>query len=312
MTLRTAFFTALTLFFTGTMLSAQNPRTPFPKADRERLTLMEDTLALLGHLSVNDSLEDNRFGATRLMIPLLVEALKVPRSFQYPFERLKTISIQYAPDSTFRVFTWQLFVSDNEYRYYGAIQMNAPDLKLFPLVDRSFRMESPETETLGPDNWYGALYYGIRKLERPEGAYYLLFGYDAFSFFRRRKVMEVLQFDAEGKPVFGAPVIPQTVSGPEGRKRMVLEYTAEASVRLNWDETMGLIVFDHLIPVAGNNGEGEVWVPDGSYEAFRLKEGRLEYIPMLDTQFQAEPPRPSPVLNDKSKDILGRPKTKNG
>lgn len=311
MMLRSTFLTTLMLFFAGFTLSAQNNRTPLPKADRERLTQIEDTLALLGHISVNDSLEDNRFGATRLMIPILVEALKVPRSFQYPFERLKTISIQYAPDSTFRVFTWQLFVSDNEYRYYGAIQMNTPDLKLFPLVDRSFRIESPETETLGPDNWYGALYYGIRKLERPEGPCYLLFGYDAFSFFKRRKVMETLQFNAEGKPVFGVPILPETVSGAAGRKRLVLEYTAEASVRLNWDEAMGLVVFDHLIPVVGKNGEGEVSVPDGSYEAFRLKQGQLEYIPMLDTQLQVEPPRPSPVLDDKSKDILGRPKTKN-
>ena len=77
------------------------------------------------------------------------------------------------------------------------------------------------------------------------------------------------------------------------------------------NEALGVIVFDHLIPIAGRHGEGETLVPDGSYEAFRIGKGKLEYIPMLEFQPQLEAPRPSPVLDQKGKDIIGRTK-KNG
>jgi hypothetical protein len=275
--------------------------------ENEQIRIMEDTLGILSFMIVNDSLQENRFAATRMMIPTLVKALKIKNSFNYPFDRLKSVSIQYPQDSTFRIFTWQLFVDGEEYRYYGAIQMNTPELKLFPLIDRSHQVEDAAQAVLNAENWYGAVYYGIRKINTQTGPAYLLFGYDAFSFFNRRKLIDVLSFN-EGKPVFGKAVFPATVGQPDPSKRFILEYTAEASVKLNYDELMDLIVFDHLIPVQGRSGQGEMMAPDGSYEAFRIKKDGLEYIPMLETTKMAAPPRPSPVLEQKGKDIFGRTK----
>ena len=117
----------------------------------------EDTLALCGFFVVNDSIAENPFGTCKKLITTLVQALKIENSFHYPFDRLKTISIQYPPDSTFRIFTWQLYVDVDDYRYYGAIQVNSPDLKLYPLIDRSYEVESEEYDILNPDKWYGAL-----------------------------------------------------------------------------------------------------------------------------------------------------------
>ena len=119
--------------------------------------------------------------------------------------------------------------------------------------------------------------------------------------------MDVLRFE-NGKPVFGHPVFPPTVNQPKPSKRFIIEYTAEASVKLNYDESMQLIVFDHLIPVQGRNGQGEMMAPDGSYEAFKIKKDGLEYIPMLENTIMTEAPRPSPVLDQKGKDILGKVK----
>lgn len=289
--------------YTG--LSAQ--ASGLTEESKKQIREIEDTLGILSYLIVNDSLEENRFAATRQMIPTLVRALKATNSFQYPFERLNAVSIQYPQDSSFRVFTWQLFVNGQEYRYYGAIQMNTPELKLFPLIDRSHQVQDPAQAVLTPESWYGALYYGIRKIQVKEGPAYLLFGYDAFSFFNRRKVMDVLRFE-NGKPVFGHPVFPPTVNQPKPSKRFIIEYTAEASVKLNYDESMQLIVFDHLIPVQGRNGQGEMMAPDGSYEAFKIKKDGLEYIPMLENTIMTEAPRPSPVLDQKGKDILGKVK----
>ncbi|MEY3369157.1 MAG: hypothetical protein RI973_2312, partial [Bacteroidota bacterium] len=86
----------------------------------------EDSLGYFGFLVINDSASENRFASCKLLIKTLVKALQVENSFHYPFEQLQTVSILYPPDSTFRIFTWQLYVDENDYRYYGAIQMNSP------------------------------------------------------------------------------------------------------------------------------------------------------------------------------------------
>jgi hypothetical protein len=268
--------------------------------DRDSIFQIEDTLAVLSYTFLNDSLPQNRFGAVRKFIPTLVRALKTTNSFDYKFERLPNVSIQYPRDSSFRVFSWHLYVDVNEYRYYGAIQMNTADLRLFPLRDRSFDLEGNlEQLTLSPDNWYGAVYYNLKEVKTKEGTYYLLFGFDRNELFRTRKVMDVLSFNDQGQPFFGAPVIP----GPRGemKKRLILEYSAEASVRLNYDEALGIIIHDHLTTISGKYDEGPVNVGDGSYEGFKITKDGLEYIPKVFDFVSETPPRPFPVLDTERK-----------
>lgn len=279
----------------------------------ERLHTAEDTLALLAYAVVNDSIEQERFAACRALIQTLVRTLKIENSFAYRFDRLKSVSILAPPDSSFRIFTWQLFVNDSTYRYYGAIQLNSPELKLFPLIDRSEDMdERPLHETLQPERWYGALYYTLRQFDTREGPKYLLCGYDAYAFFEKRKVIEVLSFDPTGKPVFGAPVFDKKgVKVPE--LRMMFEYSAEASVRVNWDEQYQLILFDHLIPWPSPFGRGISFVPDGSYDGLQLEKGRWKFIEKVFNDVQDEAPRPEPVLDSRQgKDINGKEKKRKG
>jgi len=277
----------------------------FSEAQLQLLDDKEDTLGLLAYAIVNDSLPDFRFAACRKLIPALVQALKTPNSFYYPFEQIKSVSIMYPPDSSFRIFSWQLYVDKDEYRYYGAIQMNTPELKLFPLVDRSFELSGDiEQLELTSDNWYGSVYYHIQQCDVSKGRYYLLFGFDGFSFFRKRKVLDVLQFQ-DGKPVFGAPVFVHDPKAP-AKKRRVLEYAAAASVRFNFDPALDLIIYDHLIAMPGEDGEGINHYPDGSYEGYKYEKGIWRYIENVFTQTQDEAPRPFPVLDNRKKDILGR------
>jgi len=266
----------------------------------------EDTLGYLSYVVVNDSLPENRFAACRKLIPTLVKALQFPNSFRYPFERLRAISILYPRDSSFRIFTWQLMVNPGEYRYYGAIQMNSPELQLFPLIDRSFEVDNPEQAVLPHDRWYGALYYNIKSFESPQGPMHLLFGYDGNSLFERRKLVDVLHF-REGKPFFGAPVFLNPDGAPRTRNRILLEYAAEATIRLNYDPALDLLIFDHLIPLATEHGPS--FVPDGSYEAYRLQDGLWHYIPKVFHQTLDEAPRDFPILDQrKNIDIFGRKK----
>lgn len=245
----------------------------------------EDTLGYLSYLIVNDSLEESRFRAVNKFIPTLVKALKVKNSFDYPFERLKSISIQYPADSTFRIFTWQLYVNENDYRYFGAIQMNSEELKLFPLIDRSFDVEDIEHQVLSPEQWYGALYYNIEQFDTPRGKKYLLFGFDGYRFFTKRKVVDVLTFQND-KAVFGAPVF--VSDGGENaflpKNRLSYTYSAEASVKLNYDEHLGLIVGDHLIETTTSHAnQGPVKLPDGSYEGYKLTDGKWVYVEKIFT-----------------------------
>lgn len=284
-------------------LYAQEKTGAFSEDGQAFLKEMEDTLALLAYAVINDSLPEHRFGACREMIPKLVRALKVENSFRYPFERLKSVSIQYPRDSSFRIFTWQLYVDKDDYRYYGALQMNTPELKLFPLIDRSFQVTDEEHAELSPEEWYGSVYYNLLDVDGPNGKYYLLFGFDGYSFFRKRKLIDVLSFQ-DGKPLFGAPVFVH--EGGRRKHRVVREYSAEVSTRCNYDELLELVIFDHLIERDGPYGEGAVRYPDGSYEAYRLEGGLWWHVDKVFDQVSEEAPRPAPVLDNRQKDIFGK------
>ncbi len=269
----------------------------------------EDTLALLSFLIVNDSLEENRLLAVRKFIPTLVKALKYENSFQYPFGKLRSISIQYPADSTFRIFTWQLYVDENDYRYFGAIQMNTPSLQLFPLQDRSQEVADVYKDILPAEKWYGAVYYNLKEFNTGEGKKYLLFGYDGLSFHTKRKLVDVLSFK-DGKPVFGSPVFvsldPEHLHEP--KNRIVLTFSAAASVKLNYDGHLDMIIFDHLISgMSEVPGQGPSNLPDGSYEGYRLINGQWVYINKVFDHVYDTAPREEPILDGtRKKDVFGK------
>lgn len=301
------------------------------------LQIYEDTLSIYAYAMVNSANANNRFLAVRSFIPILTKALKEENSFDYPFERLRTVSIQYPQDSTFRIFTWQLYVDSSEYRYYGAIQMNTPDLQLIPLIDRSFTIQNVENEILPNDNWYGSLYYNIKDFDTPEGKKYLLFGYDSFENFERyeengdrdralafahsdfqniskRKIIDVLTIK-DKKAIFGAPVFVHFDERNRPfvkRNRVLLDYSAEASVSCNYDEFEEMVIFDHLMPMgAVIPGERPINMPDGTYEGYKLQNGQWLHIPKVFNTVVEEAPREQPVFDQEKKDLFGKTKDKN-
>lgn len=282
--------------------------------DIKLLQTYEDSLEIWSYMVLHDSIQSYRFGANKRLITTFVQALKINNSFQYGFEKLKHVSILYPPDSSFRIITWQLYVTPSDYRYYGTIQMNSEKLVMHGLSDRSFEIVDAERKKLSARKWYGALYYNIKQVDAPFGKYYVLFGYDANSFFNRRKVMDVLSFE-EGQPQFGAPVFVKDSPMPnmsETKHRVILEYTAEASIGLNYSDEYGLVIYDHLIPVGGSyKGQGMTFVPDGSYVGYKLGEdGNWHHIDKVFNDFQETAPRPAPVLENRKDGLFG-PKGKN-
>src|SRR5882762_1532294 len=93
------------------------------KADTKVLRLKEDSLKKFAVKIIQGINSSDRFAADTTFTRMLVRALKTPNSFYYTFDSLQTISQLYAPDSTFKIFTWQLMINDNVIRHHGAIQM---------------------------------------------------------------------------------------------------------------------------------------------------------------------------------------------
>ncbi|MEM7104229.1 MAG: hypothetical protein AAF502_13915 [Bacteroidota bacterium] len=240
---------------------------------------------------------------------LLNQALSIPGSFDYAFDSLNTISILYPEDRKFRILTWQLCVNSDDFKYYGLIQMNQPELKSFPLVDQSEQVTIPEKEILNPEKWYGALYYNIYQVEHKKSTYYLLFGFDANNLYIRKKLIDVLKFEND-QPSFGAPVFvfEEENKPTKTLNRFILGYGSHSTIRLNYDEEHGKIMYDHLIPIGSLYEEqGVIMVPDGSYSALELKKGIWHHVEKVFHQTQEEPPRPNPILDQrKGKGILGQ------
>lgn len=266
----------------------------------------EDSMKQYAFDLVNAREAFERFNADSIFTKMLVRALKEPYSFYYPFDSLQTISRLYAPDSSFRIFTWQVVKDASVFRRHGAIQMNTPggELILFPLLDHTSDIEHINTAVLSNTNWVGAIYYKILLNSINGRKYYTLLGYDENSFRSTKKRIEVLTFDANGKPVFGAaPYFDVTKEGTPAppQARFSIEYKKDANAILRYDDELKMIIFDHLIPENNEPDKKFTYVPDGDYEGFKWQNGRWVHVnKIFDFKLQdGQAPVEKPVKGDK-------------
>lgn len=256
------------------------------KADLLHIKHTEDTLHRLSNTFTYDSSLAARKKACYAFIPKFVSLLKADNSFYYPFDSFETISKIYPPDSSFRIFTWQLVLPQGHFRYYGVIQMKSTKLKIYPLFDFSDTMQYQTQLITTNDNWYGALYYGIIQKKLDKQAVYTVFGFEGADVITRRKVVDILTFDATGKPKFGAPLffMSQDEDSLHYKKsdtltRFFIEYKYNAPTVMNYDKEKEMIIFDHVAP-PNDKGRGATfsYVPDGTYEGFAWRNNRWNWV----------------------------------
>ena len=171
-------FTFLVLLFLG--LAPNLWSQTITPTDRKKLAVKEDSLRLYAQYMITDTLPEDRMISDSIFTKIFVRTLQVKNSFYYPFDSVFGISKLYAPDSTFRIFTWNLQFDDYYSRQKGAIQMRTRDgsLKLIPLRDNSEFTEKPEDSVRNRSNWIGAIYYNMIKTQFNGKNYYTLFGFD--------------------------------------------------------------------------------------------------------------------------------------
>lgn len=300
----------LLVLFSVIMLggSAFSQAPKISSADLKVLRKKEDSLKLMIRNSFMDSLTAGRMRSDSLFIKTLVRSLQVKNSFYYPFDSVKGLSKVYAPDSSFKIFTWHLDFTGSYIRQRGAIQYRTNDgsIKLVALRDDSEFGEDIMTSVKNKDTWIGAVYYNIIKTTHKNKNYYTLFGYDANSNRTNKKWIEVLTFDERNMPVFGGPFFSfakDSIKKPD-QFRYSIEYKKEASTMMNFDADLGIILVDHLISETNEPESPWTFVPDGDYVGFKWENGKWVHIEkVFDQKLQdGEFPMPDPLRDKDGKD----------
>ena len=252
------------------------------QADLKKLSAKEDTLSEYSEYLNTDSLPEDRMIADSAFTKVLVRALQVKNSFYYPFDSVLGVSKLYAPDTSFRIITWNINFDDYYSRQKGAIQFRTTDgsLKLLPLRDVSEFTDKPQDSVRSRQNWIGSIYYNIIKTQHKGKNYYTLFGFDNNSAQSSMKWIEVLSFNEKNEPVFGGPFFSfEKDSVPKPPKyRLGLEFKKGARVLVNYIEDLGMILVDHLISESDQPELAWTYVPDGDQEGYKWENGKWMHI----------------------------------
>ncbi len=146
----------------------------------KQLIAYQDSLKDYGKKFINEGTEMERMNANTMFIKTLVKALKVPHSFNFAFDSLKSVSILNSPDNRYRLITWHVAFDDGSYRFYGTIQMNTEELKMYPLTDFSPYIKNAEDTLTDNSRWLGAQYYKIIPVNDGQNPYYVLLGWKGY------------------------------------------------------------------------------------------------------------------------------------
>ncbi len=187
-----------------------------------------------------------------------------------------------APDGKFRLLTWNIPYSDGTHLYEGFLLVQDRARRvLYELRDMTEKITNPLSKKLGPDNWYGALYYTVIAPQEKGNKYYTLLGWKGHSRVETRKVIEVLSFSGP-TPVFGAPVFTEEKSK---HFRKVFGFGSQNSMSLRWDGTNKGIVLDHLAPIKPEfQGNAALMGPDLSFDAYVPYKGKWAFLRDVDAR----------------------------
>ena len=268
----------------------------------------EDSLQQYSLQIIEGKTAADRFIADSIFTKIFVRALLNKNSFRYPFDSLESISKITAPDSIFKIFTWQMVINENMIRQHGAIQMKTTDgsLQLFPLIDKSDIIIHQADTSTNNRSWIGAIYYKIIPTKNGNQQFYTLLGYDENNIRSTKKIIETLQF-SNGEPIFGAHLFSffeDAISQP-AVSRYTLEYKKNTGARVTYDAQLGMIIFEHLESETNEPAKKWTFIPDGDYEGFKWKNGKWIHVNKVFNQVTPEgkEPIPNPIKDGKGNTI---------
>ena len=212
---------------------------------------------------------------------ILAKTLVIPEAYQHKFELLRMIGRIYAPRKEFCIYNWNHSNRDGTHRYFALIvfpgKKGEPN-RVIRLKETTVPIVRPDQQILSRDQWLGCLYYTItpKKKGKDGKRYYALLGLDMNNLRTKKKIIEIVSFDSNGTPQFGAPII--ELNGWT-KHRVIFEFSAQLSMYLEYNRCKRRIEMDHLAPLMPYLvGEYEYYEPDLYRDALKFKNGRWKHI----------------------------------
>jgi len=289
-------------------------------ADIKYYAGLEDSLQDIAQRVFLSKKEKNKFEANKQFLAIWNEVLKDEKSMQYPFDSLKNdVSLLMSPDKKFRIITWNIIKEDQTHVFFGFIQVNNSktvkkglfkketnaQYDVFPLLDKSATVKTPENYVADPSKWFGMLYVDCIK---SDDEFYTLIAWDGNDKLTQRKFIDILYFKPDGTPVFGKDVF--KFPG-KFAKRIMFEYASEVAMSLKYNSKRKQIIFSHLAPNSLDptlENQFQYYGPDGSFDALEMKKGKWVYEPAIDIRKESdktdnvkkpEPNKQTPVYKPK-------------
>jgi len=245
----------------------------------------------------------NRAKAGDLFHKAFIDFLNEPNAFDLSSGDIKTISVLEDEEGSFKLVSWQVKHLENKSQYHAFVLF--PDGQFIELKDNSNFTQDLAYESITPESWYGALYYNIKKIDNSK---YLIFGYNQIDQFTSAKVVDLIT--VKNKTItLGEEIFEEKKDLDTYKNRIVLTYSGDASVNLNFNPGLDMIVHDHLTQRMGQlEGQGPTNVPDGTYEGYKMENGKWMYKEKLYNHSYGEnnAPIPNPVISKKKKGLFGK------
>ena len=238
----------------------------------------ESRIQTLANKILTSDTDSLKFETNHLLIENLEEILLLKGSFQYDFENIDNMSILISPDRKFKLYNWVVPKEDGSFDYFAYIQMLKRKKEPFfiKLTDISDEITQEQYNILTSGEWYGSLYSEIIHTKFEKKNYYTLLGWDGNNKTSTKKIVEIMHFDEEKKPVFGAQIIKMNDGT---RSRMILEYSKNASINMGYNKDNDYIIFDHLEPIeTSQKGMYEFYIPSLSFDGLTFKNGKWRFV----------------------------------
>ena len=122
---------------------------------------------------------------------------------------------------------------------------------------------------------------------------YTLLGWDGCGLHTTKKVVEPMFFTNKGQPRFGRMMVKV---GRKKTKRLVFEYNKRATMMIQYDSQLGMIVMDHLAVMGTQDTDNPMFFgPDMSYDGMKFEDDMWIYTPKIEYK------RPKPKKNSGGK-----------
>lgn len=235
-----------------------------------------DSLNKYGKEIIESSTDEQKAAANSKFKAVLEEVLANNASFDADFGKVEKISVLKAHQ--LKIYNWTLPHTDGTYTYFAFTQFKTADDKVIvtELIDKSAELEKLETKTFTANTWFGALYYEIIHDKKIGEDYYTVLGWDGNNLMTNKKVIDVIVVDSKGNIKLGAPIFKME---KRTQRRVIFEYSKNASMSLKYHPKQQQIIFDFLVPSSSRvKGIYEYYGPAlDTFDALTLDKNKWVY-----------------------------------